>query len=330
MSQHITHPVFDGFVTLWVFNPKKQFPLRNKELLVYSALAHADQRDWKPTNTKLAWSTGLNRNSIPQLLKNLYSEGLVLEDRTPVNRPEYFHSADRKKQADHWSQELRFWKCLVRKQGSKLKDSDQCVLSYVWYSQITGFEPPKGWSVPYLAHILKLGKRTVRDAIARLEKMCLLKVSGNQWAVPEHLKLLQEEWFIRKSEEYTVKEKITLGTFEPDMRELDDGYAPGGIPGVSEPVKSWRPVDSAAVHRHIGQLLNERRCSITERNRILDAAKPELRQVGTEGDEWQPIVERHFHEWIASQDSSKDVAATSPEISDDELLRELEFASFEE
>ncbi|MEZ6142594.1 MAG: hypothetical protein R3B84_18695 [Zavarzinella sp.] len=326
MSQHITHPVFDGFVTLWVFNPQKQFPLRNKELLVYSALAHADRREWKPTNTKLAWSTGLNRNSIPQLLKNLYSEGLVLEDRSPVNRPEYFFTADPKKQVEHWSQQLRFWKCLVRNQGSTMLVTDQCVLSYIWYGQVTSFEPPKGWSVPYLAHILKLGKRTVRDAIARLEKMCLLKVSGSQWAVPEHLKLLQEEWFIRKSEEYTVKEKITLGTFEPDMRELDEGYAPGGIPGMSEPAKSWRPVDSAAVHRHIGQLLNERRCSITERYRILDAAMPELRQAGTEGDEWKAIVKRHVHEWIASQGEP----TTSPEMSDEDLLKELEFASLEE
>lgn len=301
MSQHIKHPVFDGFVTLWVFNPNKQFPLRNKELLLYSALAHADRREWKPTNTKLAWSTGLNRNSIPQLLKNLYSEGLVLEDRTPVNRPEYFFTADPKKQAEHWSQELRFWKCLVRNQGSKLLATDQCVLSYVWWSQITGFEPQNGWAVPYLAHILKLGKKAVRDAIVRLEKMCLLKVSGNQWAVPEHLKLLQEEWFIRKSEEYAVKEKITLGTFEPDMRELDDGYAPGGIPGVSEQVSSRHPVDSIAVFGYIGQLVGERRCGSGDRICIFDAARPDLEEVGTLGDDWKAIVERHVQQWLASQ-----------------------------
>lgn len=326
MSHH-SHPVFDGFLTLWVFNPKKQFPLGNYELLLYSALAQAEALAKRTTNTDLAFQTGLNRNSINGMLERLSHEGFVRGERTPVDRPEFFLSADRRKKVEHWSQRLRFWKCLVRRQSSKLKVKDQCVLSYVWWSQVTGFEPPHGWSAPYLAQILKISKKTVRDAIRRLGQMCLMEVTDNQWRVPDDLSLIQADWFIRKSDDFVVKEKVTLGTFTPDIRKLADGYAPGEVLGATTPASPHRPVDSLSVLQYIGEVVNGQRCDMASRNRIVETAKPELRVVGTEGDDWKPIVERHVRNWMAEQEPQSVVPNTSDcseRMSDKELLKSLQ------
>lgn len=304
MSQKTFQPVFDGFQTLWVFNSKKQFPLGNNELLVYSALAHADARKQQLKITDLAWRTGLSRNAIPRILRSLTNEEFIVDGRFPLDRSEYFFSADRKN-SEHWSQRIRFWKCLIRCEGSKLLVTDQCVLSYVWWSQVTGFEPSNGWSVPYLSSILKLNKKTVKAAIVRLQKMCLLKIKDNQWLVPKSLSPLQEAWFLRKDLNAPVREKVTLGEFEPDIRELGDGYAPGEIVGVSEPVSSRHTFDTIAVHKHLHQVLGERRCDIRSRNRIVKAIRSDLEVVGTESSEWKSIVEKHLENWISEQQASE-------------------------
>lgn len=330
MSDHNQHPVFDGFQTLWVFNPKKNNTLLHNEMLVYSALAHADCRGLYPTNKDLAWRTGLNRNSIPSILEALQQHGLV-EGRTPLDRPDLFQRASRKGKIQHWSQRLRFWKCLVRCGSSKLTVSDQSVLSYIWWSQVNGFNPPKGWSVPYLASILHLQKKTVRAAIDRLVKMCLLRITDKQWCVPKNLSPLQEDWFIRKSADASEDAKVTLGEFEPDMRELANGYGPGDVIGVVEPVKPHQPVDVLTVHQYLQSLIGSDRLDVKAKNRICEAARREAKQVGCIGDSWKPVVDRHFEEYVAEH-CEPQVYSDEPEpsilVENEDLKRELEQAGF--
>lgn len=324
MSQRTEHPVFDGFITLWVFNPKRRTEITHSELLVYSALAHADCRHQILTNVDLSWRTGLDRNTVASALKSLKAKELI-EDRTPLDRTDLFWKA-KKANAEHWSQRIRFWKCLVRREHSKLKVTDQSVLSYVWWSKVTGFNPPKGWSERYVASIIKLTPETVEKAIARLEAMDLMRRDGNRWLVPKTLAPVQEAWFIRKSSGQSVK--VVLGEFEPDIRKMADGYLPGGIVGITEAVSSRRPVDSILVYGEIGRLLGSEGSNAAARNRIYADAHDELSEVGTEGADWKPIIERHVQKHLASGQMAHVVAeAPSPGMSNEELAHQLQSAT---
>jgi DNA-binding MarR family transcriptional regulator len=323
---HTEHPVFDGFQTLWAFNPKKQTDITHNELLVYSALAHADCRHQILTNVDLSWRTGLDRNTVASVIISL-GEKKLLEDRTPLERTDLFWTA-KKPNAEHWSQRLRFWKCLIRCEGSKLKVSDQSVLSYVWWSKITGFDPPKGWSGRYLASIIKLKNETVESAISRLEQMELMRRNGKQWLVPKYLSELQESWFIRK--EVNHAEKVTLGEFEPDMRKLGHGYAPGEIVVAAEQqilppeITSAPVVEMIKVNEYLNPLLRGHGFGDAARYRIIQAARRDLEQVGTDGHEWKPIVEMYLQRYLDDQQRMSEASSTKVVVENEEFLRELQ------
>ena len=321
---HTEHPVFGGFITLWVFNPKRRTEITHSELLVYSALAHADCRHQILTNVDLPWKTGLDRNTVASVIISLGEKKLVA-DRTPLERTDLFWTT-KKANAEHWSQRLRFWKCLIRCEGSKLKVSDQSVLSYVWWSKITGFDPPKGWSERYVASIIKLKSETVEAAISRLEKMCLLKRDGQRWLVPKYLTAMQEGWLIRKATDQT--EKVTLGEFEPDMRELGNRYAPGEIifdtnqaMSVSE-VASDPVVEAIKVIEYLNPLLRDHELGDVARHRIVQSARRDLERVGTNGHEWRSIVDNHLQRYLDQQQKTL-TPASSGVVEDEEFLREM-------
>lgn len=325
MSQHTEHPVFDGFQTLWAFNPKKQTNITHNELLVYSALSRADCLHQSPTNVDLSWRTGMDRSTVARALKSLRDKELV-NQRTPLERTDLFLTA-KKGNSEHWSQRLRFWKCLVRCDGSKLEVSDQSVLSYVWWSKITGFDPPKGWSERYIASITKLTNETVERAIARLEQMELMRRDGKKWLVPKYLSALQESWFIRK--EVNHAEKVTLGEFEPDMRKLGHGYAPGEImvdadqQMPSQVVASDPVVETLKVSEYLKPLLREHELGDVARHRIIQAARRDLEQVGTDGHEWRSIVDNHLQRYLDQQQQTLTPASPAGMVEDEEFLREL-------
>lgn len=325
MSQHTEHPVFDGFQTLWAFNPKKQTNITHNELLVYSALSRAECLHQSPTNVDLSWRTGLDRSTVARVLKSLREKELVNE-RTPLERTDLFFTA-KKGNPEHWSQRLRFWKCLVRCRGSKLEVSDQSVLSYVWWSKITRFDPPKGWSTRYIASILKLSNETVEQAIARLEEMELMRRDGKKWLVPKYLSVLQESWFIRK--EVNHIEKVTLGEFEPDMRNLGHGYAPGEIifdtnQAMSLPEVASDPVvEAIKVIEYLNPLLRDHGLGDVARHRIVQAARRDLERVGTNGHEWRSIVDNQLERYLNQQRKTLTPASPAGMVEDEEFLREL-------
>jgi DNA-binding MarR family transcriptional regulator len=323
---HTEHPVFDGFQTLWAFNPKKQTDITHNELLIYSALSHADRRNQCPNNVDLSWRTGLDRNTVARVLTSLNEKKLV-NDRTPLERTDLFLSA-KKNSSEHWSQRLRFWKCLVRSEGSKLAVSDQSVLSYVWWSKITGFDPPKGWSERYIASIIKLKNETVERAIARLEQMELMRRNGKQWLVPKYLSELQANWFIRK--EVNHAEKVTLGEFEPDMRKLGHGYAPGEIVVAAEQQITPPEIASAPlaemikVSEYLNPLLRGHGIGDAARYRIIQAARRDLEQVGTDGHEWKPIVDMYLERYLDDQQRTSEVSSTKVVVENEAFLQILE------
>jgi len=322
---HTEHPVFDGFITLWVFNPKRRTEITHSELLVYSALAHADCRHQILTNVDLSWKTGLDRNTVASAFISLGEKKLVA-DRTPLERTDLFWTT-KKSNPEHWSQRLRFWKCLIRCDGSKLKVSDQSVLSYVWWSKITGFDPPKGWSERYVASIIKLKCETVEAAIARLEQAALMRRDGKKWLVPKYLTAMQEGWLIRKTTDQT--EKVTLGEFEPDMRELGNGYAPGEIVVAAEQqmssseVVSDPVVETIKVSEYLNPLLKGHGLGDAARHRIIQAARRDLEQVGTDGHEWRSIVDNHLQRYLDQQQKTLTPASPAGMVEDEEFLREL-------
>jgi len=324
MSQHTEHPVFDGFLTLWAFNPKRQADITHSELLVYSALAHASRRHQILSNKDLSWRTGLDRNTVASALTSLRGKKLV-EDRTALERLDLFWTT-KKANAEHWSQKLRFWKCLVRCEGSKVRVRDQSVLSYVWWSKVTGFDPPKGWSERYVASIIKIKKETVERAISRLEQMCLMKRDGKQWLVPKFLSPMQEEWFVRKN--VTPVEKVTLGEFEPDMRQLSSEYIPGEImppDSVSIPDTTLAlNVEWLKVTEYLKPLLKIHQLSEGARHRIMQAARRDLDTVGTAGQEWKSVVDMHLQRYLANEQKTGSRASGEIVFENEELLRELE------
>lgn len=332
MSQHTEHPVFDGFLTLWVFNPKRSTEITHSDLLVYSALAQAHRRHQILTNVDLSWRTGLDRGTIADAIKTLEAKKMI-EDRTPLERTDLFWKA-KNYNAEHWSQRLRFWKCLVRCQGSKLRVTDQSVLSYVWWSKVTGFDPPKGWSARYVASIIKIKPETVEKAIARLEQMCLLKRDGQKWLVPKFLSPLQEEWFVRKTATHT--EKIVLGEFEPDIRQLASTYIPGepvvcdqddlGTPDTPWPglvATEDCPVNWIAVRSFCGELLASHGLT-NDASAVIRSVKSEIERLGTTTDDWKGVITEAVAKQLAKPKVPPRPARSKTETDEENFRREFE------
>jgi len=179
---------------------------------------------------------------------------------------------------------------------------------------VTGFDPPKGWSERYVASIIKIQAGTVKAAIERLEKMDLLRREGSRWLVPKTLSPIQEDWFIKKN--VALTEKVVLGEFEPDVRKMADRYLPGEIVGITEPVSSWRPIDSILVYGEIGRLFGSERSDQSTRDRIFADATTELSKIGMKGDDWKPIIERHVERHLTETREG-----SVPTMSDEELDR---------
>lgn len=332
MSQHTEHPVFDGFLTLWVFNPKRSTEITHSELLVYSALAHANCRHQILTNVDLSWRTGLHRGTIADAIEALAAKKMI-EDRTPLERTDLFWKA-KNHNAEHWSQRLRFWKRLVGCQGSKLRATDQSVLSYVWWSKVTGFDPPKGWSARYVASIIKMTPETVEKAIARLEQMCLLKRDCDRWLVPKSLKPLQEEWFVRKT--FTQTEKVVLGEFEPDMRELASTYIPGepvvcdqddlSTPDIASLVLET-PYDCSVEWFKVRTFCEGALAShgaINDASAVIRSVRSEIERLGTTTDDWKKVITEAVAKQLAKPKVPPRPARSKAETDEENFLREFE------
>lgn len=80
---------------------------------------------------------------------------------------------------------------------------------------------------------------------------------------------------------------------------------------------SCRPVSEITVRSQISQLMNGQRYDLKAMNCIFESKKGDQWVVGTDGDDWKPIVEKHVQNWIAEQEARESTYSQVSESFDD-------------
>jgi|GEM_PF-4502721 len=208
-------------VTVWVFVPTEENPISATDLLIYSHLSYKSKYSEKLNSSRIAWNTGVCRQTVKSSLKNLKELGL-LKDGKPQYKPEWFmtrtptEEEKTKTKELHWSQKIQYWRCLVRMENSPLTITDTMVFCYL-LKRFLAKQFPKRWTCTYLANALCCDPRTVGKSLERLEENQLVQIDHEKgdWKIAESLVGNQNLWFRRK-------EKITAGnsvlkSFMPDF-----------------------------------------------------------------------------------------------------------------
>lgn len=331
------HPVFDGFVTNWVFNPTKNNILDHYELQVYSALAHAQGRGQKPSILALAWRTGINRDTVSRRLASLESKQFLAQGEA-VPRPDAFFEIKNAPKSEHWSRRLRFWKCLVRSESSPVKVSDQAVLSYLWWSKTElpkkkAFSPKHGWSVKYLASVLAIKPETVRQACERLEERQLLTRTADAWLTPSALAPWQENWFKRKSS--VARINVNSGDFIPDMAKLPQKFWPGETVWADDeddsPVGMLEelatPFDGSVDWIRVRTFCEGVLAShggINDASAVIRSVKSEIERLGTTTNDWRRVITEAVAKQLAKPKVPPRPARSKTETDEQNFLREFE------
>lgn len=329
------HPIFDGYVTNWVFNPTKKNNLDHYELQVYSALAHAQGRSQTPTIMALAWRTGINRDTVSRKLASLENQGFTIDGKAVLVSDAFFEVKSVPK-TEHFSKRLRFWKCLVRSGGSPLKVTDQAVLSYLWWSKVASgkkaFTPKHGWSVKYLASVLSIEPETVRQVCNRLETLQLLARTEDAWLTPSELHPWNEGWFKRKVE--VQKAHAGNGDLIPDMAKLPEKFWPGATvwPDDDEAVEESQPeltiadddgcIDWIVVRSYCEGMLATHGLS-SQKSALLRNVRPEIMRLGTATDDWKQVVATAVAKRVTHVPVETNSVETHPQVEDEEFLREM-------
>jgi len=332
------HPIFDGYVTNWVFNPTKNCDLDHYELQVYSALAHAQGRNQTPTILALAWRTGINRDTVSRNLDSLENKGFIVDGKA-VLKPDAFFEVKSVPKSEHFSKRLRFWKCLVQSAGSPLNVSDLAVLSYLWWSKINtrkkAFTPKHGWSVKYLASVLTLKPATVRQACDRLETMQLLQRTDDAWLTPSELDPWNESWFKRKCE--IQRTNAGNGDLIPDMAKLPEKFWPGATiwsgddavedsqPATVEPVLSQ---DDQCIDWMVVRAFCEGMLAIhgleAQKDALLRSVRPDIKRLGTTTGDWKKVVANAVAKKVAHVSAEMSAVDSQPAVENEEFLLELQ------
>ena len=127
--------------------------------------------------------TGLSKQAITNADHRLIELGLLESDRVVVKPPSGWFQQKRPDTIEtlktrHWRHHYTHWELMVRDpktaQG-RMTHLQSAAISFLWHCRNTDFEPRNGWSVAYLAAVLRCKWETARDALLVLEHLGMLR-----------------------------------------------------------------------------------------------------------------------------------------------------------
>ena len=174
MKETKNEDYWNGKKKLWVWFPQDGAEdLKLSELMVFCYRVYQDEYNETPSVLKVCRATGLSKQTITNADRRLIGLNLLESDRV-VKRPPpgYFQTKRPETIASlgcrHWRHHYTHWELLVRDpktaQG-RMSHLQAALMSFLWHCRKTGFQPREGWSVAYLAAVLRCKWETARDAL---------------------------------------------------------------------------------------------------------------------------------------------------------------------
>ena len=215
---------YDDKITTWVFLTKQKSDLKSTDLLVYSALAYQNQNNKNTTDTRLAWRTGVSRQTVAASIKRLEEKKLVVDRQAQPCDDIFLRRKGSKDAGADILSRYAFWKCLIP-DTDDVSIQGSMVFSLLLHFAITKHKT--NWSVAYIAKILGMHVATVKKAIEQLEDLQLMR--HEKWQIASCLVGRQNNFFKKKE----VMEKSEIGTFTPSLEAVNEA-AFAHIPDASD------------------------------------------------------------------------------------------------
>ena len=206
---------------LWLWFSTPTSPLKLSAMMVYGYRVYQSEYETiVPRVRKVAKATGLSKATITNADQQLLDVGLLDSDRCVIQPPEGWFVQKKKetiaKLGDrHWRHRYSNWELYIRHPNSQITHVQAALLSLLWHCFATNFEPREGWSVSYLATILRCRWETVREALRVLEvrgalKFKITKDDGLTFSV-RRLSESQLAWFQEAGSHDFVQKDCSIG-----------------------------------------------------------------------------------------------------------------------
>ena len=176
---------WSGKKKIWMWFPGPSNQLKLSGIAVYCYRVYQDEYDDIPSILKICKATGLSKTAITNADRTLIEHGLIQSDRVVNKPPEGWFQKKRpetieklKAKGRHWRHYYTSWELFIKSPQTtkdKLTYAQAALLSYMWHCFGTDFQPRHGWSISYLATVLKCKWETIKDALLILESLGMLK-----------------------------------------------------------------------------------------------------------------------------------------------------------
>lgn len=204
-----------------VITLKKACPIsRYQDLMTYSVLAYYDsKKNDFPESGKIASIIGLSTRGVDESLSRLIVLGML--DTSGVKFDPVWATVVKKAvPGEHWALTVANWTCYLRGPDSPLSSIAIACYSAILHrtiSEATSTKKTK-WSWGYLAKILRVDRRTVRQACERLREFNFLtwEPVGNyvRFLVRRNLNSAQLQFLADKKVIAKTPQEITSGFLE--------------------------------------------------------------------------------------------------------------------
>jgi Mn-dependent DtxR family transcriptional regulator len=230
-----------GKKKIWMWFPDiGAAQLKLSEVLVYCYRVYQDEYDQTPPVLKICKATGLSKQAITGADQRLIRAALLETDRTVKPPPSGWFQTKRADtikgmQGRHWRHRYTHWEMLVRNPKTAqhlITHLQTALLSFLWHCRKTNFQPREGWSVAYLATVLRCKWESARDA---LERLAYLEMLDYQIGKQERLRL--KLYMPSKDHLALFQDAEQQKQFRPARCTIGVGDAPApGRPAEARPV----------------------------------------------------------------------------------------------
>jgi hypothetical protein len=162
-----------------MFFPGEAATVRLSSLVVYAYRTYQDEYGETPSKLKVCHATGLSIAAINSADQQLLEHGLIESDRTVKRPPAEWFGMKRPDTVDkltqkstHWRHYYTTWDLFVRDPKAahgRMTHAQAAIMSYIWHCYGTSYEPHHGWSISYVAKVLKCKWDTAKDALLVLQ-----------------------------------------------------------------------------------------------------------------------------------------------------------------
>ncbi len=206
---------------LWLWFSTPNTPLKLSAMMVYGYRVYQSEYEAAvPRIRKIAKATGLSKQTIATADQQLLDVGLLDSDRCVIQPPDGWFLKKKNetiaKLGDrHWRHGYTNWELYIRHPNSQITHVQAALLSLLWHCFATNYEPREGWSVAYLATILRCRWETVREALQVLEVRGALqhkitKENGLTFSL-RRLSETQLAWFQEAGSQEYVQKDCSIG-----------------------------------------------------------------------------------------------------------------------